>query len=102
MTRTPPKRLGVMARERPQGMDGLLEHVRQAAESRGMEVRFEQAIADYAPDGAALDLESEGVDMILSLGGDGTLLRAARAVIGYGLPLLGVNLGDLGFLVRRG
>jgi NAD+ kinase len=83
-------------------MNGLLEHVRHAAESRGMEVRFEQAIADYAPGAAPLDLESEGVDMILSLGGDGTLLRAARAVIGHGVPLLGVNLGDLGFLTSAG
>ena len=91
-----------MARERPQGMNGLLEQVRQAAESRGMEVRFEQAIADYAPGGAALDLDSERVDMILSLGGDGTLLRAARAVIGHDVPLLGVNLGDLGFLTSAG
>jgi NAD+ kinase len=79
-------------------MNGLLEHVRSAAESRGMEVRFEQAIADYAPGGAELDLATERVDMILSLGGDGTLLRAARAVIDHGVPLLGVNLGDLGFL----
>jgi NAD+ kinase len=102
LTRPPPKRLGVMARERPQGMNGLLEHVRSAAESRGMEVRFEQAIADYAPGGAALDLANESVDMILSLGGDGTLLRAARAVIDHDIPLLGVNLGDLGFLTSAG
>lgn len=102
MTRPSPKRLGVMARERHQGMDGVLDHVRRAAEARGMEVRFEQAIADYAPGGPALDLEAERVDMILSLGGDGTLLRAARTVIGHGIPLLGVNLGDLGFLTSAG
>ena len=102
MTRPSPKRLGVMARERHGSMDGLLEHVRHAAESRGMEVRFEQAIADYAPGGTALDLDADRVDMILSLGGDGTLLRAARTVIGHGIPLLGVNLGDLGFLTSAG
>ncbi len=67
-----------------------------------MEVRFEEAIADYAPGGTALDLESERVDMILSLGGDGTLLRAARTVLGHGVPLLGVNTGDLGFLTSAG
>jgi NAD+ kinase len=92
----------VIAREKHQRMNGLLEHVRRAAKSRRMEVRFEQAIADYAEDGAALDLQSEPVDMILSLGGDGTLLRAARTVIGHGIPLLGVNLGDLGFLTSAG
>ena len=67
-----------------------------------MEVRFEREIADYAPGSPALDLDAEPVDLILSLGGDGTLLRAARMVMPYDLPLLGVNMGDLGFLTSAG
>ena len=70
-----------------------------------MEVSFERAIADYAPGSPAFDLEAEPVDMILSLGGDGTLLRAARMVMPYQVPVLGVNLGRSGlpdFGGRRG
>lgn len=42
----------------------------------------------------------EDVDCVLVLGGDGTLLRAARDLIGTGLPLLGINLGTLGYLAE--
>lgn len=39
-------------------------------------------------------------DMLISLGGDGTILRMARLVGGEGTPILGINLGKLGFLAE--
>ncbi len=44
----------------------------------------------------------EGVNIVFSLGGDGTLLRASRLVSIYGIPICGVNLGGLGFLTQIG
>jgi NAD+ kinase len=41
-----------------------------------------------------------GTDLLICLGGDGTLLRAARSVIPHQVPVLGVNMGRLGFLAE--
>lgn len=41
---------------------------------------------------------AKGVDLAIVLGGDGTMLTAARAFVGYGIPLIGVNRGRFGFL----
>lgn len=44
----------------------------------------------------------DGLDLVIALGGDGTLLRASRWVADSEVPVLGVNLGDLGFLSAYG
>lgn len=42
----------------------------------------------------------EGIDCVIVLGGDGTLLKAARGIVESEIPLLGVNLGTLGYLAE--
>ena len=49
-----------------------------------------EAVLDHLPD----------VDLLITLGGDGTLLRAARLGAQYGVPMLGVKMGRLGFLAE--
>ena len=69
----------------------------------GVEVRIPAADAEAIglPE-LAWDLETfaVGLDFVLSLGGDGTMLRTVDLVVSEGVPVLGVNLGQLGFLTE--
>src|SRR5205823_10462026 len=56
--------------------------------------------AAHAQDFEGLCRELATTDVLVVLGGDGTMLRAARAVIQVDVPLLGVNLGKIGFLSK--
>jgi NAD+ kinase len=56
--------------------------------------------AAQAQDFEALCADLPTTDVLVVLGGDGTFLRAARAVIDVDVPLLGVNLGKVGFLSK--
>jgi NAD+ kinase len=70
--------------------------------SRGITVVVEKETAALVPSSSAAvagkgELPGQ-VDLVIVLGGDGTLLSMARAVGDLGVPILGVNLGGLGFL----
>ena len=53
-----------------------------------------------AEDAHSIGPELDGTDLVAILGGDGTFLRAARAIGGSAVPALGVNLGRVGFLAK--
>ena len=71
-----------------------------AARARGIAVRCDEETARLRGLRAGLprDEVPEGCDLVIVLGGDGTLLSAARAIGGREIPLFPVNLGGLGFL----
>jgi len=71
----------------------------QWLEDRGIEVRWlDHEGAGEA--GAGSDLGERGVDMVVSVGGDGTFLHAAHVASRVGCPILGVKVGRLGFLTE--
>ena len=80
------------------------ELARQAAGwllGAGHAVRLPKADADtvgLAEHGCPAEELADGLDLAVSLGGDGTMLRAVGLVSRRGVPLLGVNLGRLGYL----
>ena len=81
------------------------EHIARLAEFlrvRGLTVVLEQGTAallrlDSAPT-QPLDAIGKNVDLAVVVGGDGTLLNVARHLAPHRVPLIGVNLGRLGFL----
>ncbi len=77
-------------------------------ESAGTEYMIDRKIMDLLAPGSATgkkhacDFEQcvEKSDVLVALGGDGTILAAARSVGARGTPILGINLGKLGFLAE--
>jgi NAD+ kinase len=84
----------------PQAAETIRQLVEWLAE-RGIETRLDAEAARQAgrPAEETVRLGAE-VDLLISLGGDGTLLAVARAAGRRRIPILGINLGTLGFLTE--
>jgi NAD+ kinase len=90
------RRIGVAGNPRHDSLPPILDEIRVTAEAHGAEMLVEDQLAEHIP-GCSV-FHPDELDVLITLGGDGTLLRGARMVAGLRVPLLGVNLGRLGFL----
>jgi NAD+ kinase len=90
-------RLGVVGHRGYDELPAVLRTLQELAPALGLELYFEQELFEVAKGGHRLD-DPSALDALLTLGGDGTLLRGARIISPHGVPILGINLGRLGFL----
>jgi len=90
------KRVAVITHGRVETSGEALARLRAIAEERGIELLLpDEEAAKHGDDDGADVTEA---DLAVVLGGDGTMLRALRRFLGTGVPVLGVNLGRVGFL----
>jgi NAD+ kinase len=95
------KRVAVVTHGRPETTGDTLERLRAVAEERGIEL----LLADDELEKHGLgrdDGDSAAADLAVVLGGDGTMLRALKRFLGTSVPVIGVNLGRVGFLASIG
>ena len=89
-----------LARACAEVLDVLGRHRAEVALERGVSRLLADSGVAVPPDAETLDKDSGWTaDLALSMGGDGTFLQTAQAVGRRGIPILGINLGHLGFMV---
>lgn len=94
------ERIGLMVHGKRKDAVACAEKATRFLQSAGVAVQAEEDAAERLQGVTPFSKATEKPDMILSLGGDGTLLRGAQAAVKWNIPLLGVNLGRIGFLAE--
>jgi len=95
-------RIGLVGNRRYRPLADLLTKLLQQAKNLGVTLVFEPQLSELVTGSESAPLAGVPLDLIVSFGGDGTFLRGARIGCQRGIPILGINLGRLGFLAGAG
>ncbi|MEO7146068.1 MAG: NAD(+)/NADH kinase [Bryobacteraceae bacterium] len=91
--------VGIISKPDVERAKAIVPALLEWLQARGIGARYDDQTAAYiGRAGLAREQVPEGTEMVIVLGGDGTLLSAARAIGSRDTPLFAVNLGGLGFL----
>jgi NAD+ kinase len=93
--------IGIVANKQKTNAWPVAEELVRLLEAKRADVYIDHVVASHIDrEDLALPIDKfhEVVDIIFVLGGDGTLIGLAREIAPYSIPILGINLGNLGFL----
>jgi len=96
------KRIALIAKpDDSEQLTDTLHSLNNFLTKQAIDVSYDKRAAEVLQLGGACSLNqlAEKCDLAIVIGGDGTLLSSARKIVDAGIPLLGINLGRLGFLV---
>ncbi len=96
------KKIGVFAKKNHPDAEQLAIDICERFKREDIDVLLEDSLAEQIGqiNGYCRGEIPDLVDMVIVLGGDGTLISVARSVAGRNIPIVGVNLGQLGFLTE--
>ncbi|HEX5773108.1 MAG TPA: NAD(+)/NADH kinase, partial [Geomobilimonas sp.] len=96
------KKIAIFAKVHDPRCQGVAEELVHWLEARGLVPLVESHLARHLRHDSGIESTDipASADMVVVLGGDGTLISAARLIGVREIPILGVNLGSLGFLTE--